>query len=285
MLRPQAVASGEESARRAEGRRREEVRRDVVGRAGTCACQSAAWPAPRSSGQCAPSRRSRTWIRWRKSHRRRSTPISTRTSTRISRLSRPERPRRLPSRRRPHRRFAPALPVTSHVGDRSDTRSALCRPRAGRSASQSPVVPSLPAAAPAVPKVAVPTPVDEPTADDPAAHLDSDAPAARCESCGGPADEADLCSPCQQAFHSLLDSHTALAPAAEAVAPVLEDALAPASEVAVAPVVVAAPAAVAIPEPPAAPAVAIAVAPVAPAPAVQAPVAAAAPAPVKSPFR
>jgi TonB family protein len=143
-------------------------------------------------------------------------------------------------------------------------------------------VSSLPAEAPAMPKVAVPTPVDVPTADDPAAHLDSDAPAARCESCGGPADEADLCSPCQQAFHSLLDSTHAPAPDADVVAPVVAAALAPAPQVAVAPAVVAAPAAVAIPKPPAAPAVAIAVAQVAPAPAVQAPVAAAAPAPVKS---
>ena len=176
---------------------------------------------------------------------------------------------------------APTLPATSHVV-LDPILEAHFAGLVPVEAASVPVVSSLPAEAPAVPKVAVPTPVDEPTADDPAAHLDSDAPGARCESCGGPADEADLCSPCQQAFHSLLDSHTALAPAAEAVAPVLEEALAPATEVAVAPVVVAAPAAVAIPEPPAAPAVAIAVAPVAPAPAVQAPVAAAAPAPVKS---
>ena len=177
---------------------------------------------------------------------------------------------------------APMLPVTSHVAIDPILEAHF----AGLAPVEEPPVPvvmSLPAEAPAVAKVAVPTPVDEPTADDPAVHLDSDAPAARCESCGGPADDADLCSPCRQAFHSLLDSTSAPAPAAGAVAPLVEAALAPTTEVAVAPVVVAVPAPSAIPEPQAAPAVAIAVAPaVAPAAAVQAPAPAAAPAPVKS---
>ncbi len=124
---------------------------------------------------------------------------------------------------------APTLPVTSHVAIDPilETHFAGLVPV---EAAPVPAVSSLPAEAPAVPKVAVPTPVDEPTADDPAAHLDRDAPAARCESCGGPADEADLCSPCQQAFHSLLDRTNAPAPAAEAVAPVPEAALAPAPD-------------------------------------------------------
>ena len=54
------------------------------------------------------------------------------------------------------------------------------------------------------------------SADAPAAPLDSDVPAARCESCGGPAEVGDLCSRCQQAFHSLLDSPPASDPIAVA---------------------------------------------------------------------
>ena len=123
----------------------------------------------------------------------------------------------------------PTLPVTSQVVIDPILEAHFAGP-VPVEAAPVPVVSSLPGGAPAVPKVAVPTPVDEPTAD-PAAHLDRDASAARCESCGGPADEANLCSPCQQAFHSLLDSTNAPAPAAEAVAPVPEAALAPAPHV------------------------------------------------------
>jgi hypothetical protein len=70
-------------------------------------------------------------------------------------------------------------------------------------------------AAPAV------APVVEPhvSADSPAAHIDSDVPAARCESCGGPAEVGDLCSRCQQAFHSLLDAPPAYEPIAVAAPP------------------------------------------------------------------
>lgn len=123
----------------------------------------------------------------------------------------------------------PTLPVTSQVVIDPILEAHFAGP-VPVEAAPGPVVSPLPGGAPAVPKVAVPTPVDEPTAD-PAAHLDRDASAARCESCGGPADEANLCSSCQQAFHSLLDSTNAPAPAAEAVAPVPEAALAPAPHV------------------------------------------------------
>jgi TonB family protein len=86
--------------------------------------------------------------------------------------------------------------------------------------------------------VAVPLSVDAPPADVPAAHLDSDAPSARCESCGGPADGGDLCHACQHAFHPLLDSSLP-APAPDAFVPAREPAPAPA--IAVAPEVPVAP--------------------------------------------
>ncbi len=78
-------------------------------------------------------------------------------------------------------------------------------------ASPDPHVSAPPAAAPVV----------EPcvSADFPAAHLDSDVPAARCESCGGPAEVGDLCSRCQQAFHSLLDAPPTSEPIAVAAPP------------------------------------------------------------------
>jgi hypothetical protein len=75
----------------------------------------------------------------------------------------------------------------------------------------------------AAPDSQVPAPpVVEPhvSADAPAAHVDSDLPAARCESCGGPADVGDLCARCQQAFHSLLDAPPASEPIAVAAPPV-----------------------------------------------------------------
>ncbi len=170
---------------------------------------------------------------------------------------------------------APTLPATSHVLIDPILEAHF----AGLAPVETPPVPvvsSLPAEAPVEAKVAVPTPVDEPTTDDPAAPLDSDAPAARCESCGGPADDADLCSPCQQAFHSLLESPSllesthAMTPTPESVAPVFLKAAAPAPDVPVVPAVVAPlpAAAVAIAEPPAAPPMQVAAAPaVAPAPA------------------
>lgn len=65
----------------------------------------------------------------------------------------------------------------------------------------------------------------------PPLHLDSDAPSARCESCGGPAVDGNLCPSCQQAFHAVLDSPNS-APPAGAV-----ETVAPAREVAVTPVV------------------------------------------------
>ena len=116
MLRPQAVAPGEESARRAEGSwsRRSPLRRRGASRR-PCLPRPSLVSAPIVWSVCT-SRRNPTWIRSRRSHRRRSTPISTRTSTRTSRLSRPERPRPQPSpRRRPHRLLRPTVPVTAHV--------------------------------------------------------------------------------------------------------------------------------------------------------------------------
>jgi TonB family protein len=91
---------------------------------------------------------------------------------------------------------------------------------------------------------AVPLSVDAPPVDVPAAHLDSDAPAARCETCGGPAVDGGLCSACQQAFGSLLDSARP-APAPDAFVPAPEVAAAPVPAIAVASEV---------PVPPAAPA-------------------------------
>ncbi len=67
-----------------------------------------------------------------------------------------------------------------------------------------------------VPAPAAPAVEPQVSADAPAAPLDSDVPAARCESCGGPAEVGDLCSRCQQAFHSLLDSPPASDPIAVA---------------------------------------------------------------------
>jgi hypothetical protein len=79
-------------------------------------------------------------------------------------------------------------------------------------------------------------------------HVGSNATAARCESCGGPADAGDLCSRCQQAFHSLLDTPPASEPVAQAAPPavaqpdVLPVVSAPPAEPAVAPVVSSVPA-------------------------------------------
>ena len=67
---------------------------------------------------------------------------------------------------------------------------------------------------PATPAVA---PLVEPHVS--AAHVDSDVPVARCESCGGPADRGDLCARCQQAFHSLLEAPPASEPIAVAAPP------------------------------------------------------------------
>jgi Gram-negative bacterial TonB protein C-terminal len=54
----------------------------------------------------------------------------------------------------------------------------------------------------------------------PAAHLDSLVSAARCESCGGPAEAGELCSRCQHAFHSVLNSPPVSDPIAVAAPPV-----------------------------------------------------------------
>ena len=77
------------------------------------------------------------------------------------------------------------------------------------------VAAALPIEAALVSQVAAALPIQAALADAPAAHLDSDAPAARCDSCGGPAEDGELCVTCQQAFHAVLDSTT---PAADAVA-------------------------------------------------------------------
>ena len=86
-----------------------------------------------------------------------------------------------------------------------------------------------PVTATPAPQVSAPPPVApvvEPhvSVDAPPAHLDRDAPAARCESCGGPAEDGNLCSRCQQAFHSLLDAPPACDPVAVAAprAPVVD---------------------------------------------------------------
>ena len=75
-----------------------------------------------------------------------------------------------------------------------------------------------------VPAPAAPAVEPQVSADAPAAPLDSDVPAARCESCGGPAEVGDLCSRCQQAFHSLLDSPPASDPIAVAAPPAVAQA-------------------------------------------------------------
>jgi len=59
-------------------------------------------------------------------------------------------------------------------------------------------------------------------APDGAAHAGGAAQAARCESCGGPADDGALCAACQHAFHSLLESTTLAAPASDPIAAVSE---------------------------------------------------------------
>jgi len=71
----------------------------------------------------------------------------------------------------------------------------------------------------------------------PPPHGDSDGASARCESCGGPAADGNLCPSCQQAFHALLDTNAA--PPADAVtetvAPVQDTGVAPAGLVTDAP--------------------------------------------------
>jgi protein TonB len=53
--------------------------------------------------------------------------------------------------------------------------------------------------------VAAGTPAETP-ADTPVETVSSAPPSARCESCGGPADDADLCDACQRAFHAVIES-------------------------------------------------------------------------------
>jgi protein TonB len=69
-------------------------------------------------------------------------------------------------------------------------------------------------------------------------HVDGDAPSARCESCGGPAEAGNLCQSCQQAFQALLDTNAAqTAGTVEGTtAPVHELAVVPAERVAEEPV-------------------------------------------------
>ena len=151
----------------------------------------------------------------RTSHRRRSTPILTRTSTRISRRSRPDTRAHAVAR---NTRTACGTDVAGDRarGDRSDTRSALCRPCAGRDAPASGCVVAagrggrqsrrLPCqrllmSRPRMiqPRTSTATPQRR------AARVAVDRPTT-----------ADLCSPCQQAFHScsraaVLEQH-AMAP-------------------------------------------------------------------------
>jgi hypothetical protein len=48
--------------------------------------------------------------------------------------------------------------------------------------------------------------MDLPPVDVPATHDDADVRGSRCESCGGAADDGDLCATCKNAFHSLFDN-------------------------------------------------------------------------------
>jgi protein TonB len=105
----------------------------------------------------------------------------------------------------------PPAPVVSHAGIDPILEAHFAGHVPVDAAPNSPVavpVPVAPVPAPHVGEThaALTLSVDAPPADVPAAHLDSDAPAARCESCGGPADDGNLCSACQHAFHSLLDN-------------------------------------------------------------------------------
>jgi periplasmic protein TonB len=80
--------------------------------------------------------------------------------------------------------------------------------------------------------VAARVPVEAAVADVPAAYPDSDAPADRCEICGAPAQDEDLCAACQRAYHSLLDSKAFPLPAEAAIAvPEVAPAVVVASEV------------------------------------------------------
>ncbi len=112
----------------------------------------------------------------------------------------PDAGRRSGGRRHTRRGFDAARPEPNGSrnrarDNRSDSRGALWR--APVEAAPDPQVSAPPAVEPVVePPVA---------ADVPAAHLDSLVSAARCESCGGPAEAGDLCSRCQHAFHSLLE--------------------------------------------------------------------------------
>ena len=95
---------------------------------------------------------------------------------------------------------APIDPILeAHIAGRAPVEAA--------SDSQVPAPPAAPVVEPQV------------SADAPAVHLDSGVPAARCESCGGPAEVGDLCSRCHQAFHSLLDAPSASEPIAVAAPP------------------------------------------------------------------
>ena len=106
--------------------------------------------------------------------------------------------------------YAPPAPAVPHAGIDPILEAHFAGHAPVDAAPNSPVavpVPVAPVPAPHVAEThaALTLSVDAPPADVPAAHLDSDAPAARCESCGGPADDGNLCSACQHAFHSLLD--------------------------------------------------------------------------------
>ena len=48
--------------------------------------------------------------------------------------------------------------------------------------------------------------MDLPPVDVPATHDDADVRGSRCESCGGAADDGDLCATCKNAFHTLFDN-------------------------------------------------------------------------------
>ena len=48
--------------------------------------------------------------------------------------------------------------------------------------------------------------MDLPPVDVPATHDDADVRGSRCESCGGVADDGELCAACKNAFHSLFDN-------------------------------------------------------------------------------
>ena len=66
---------------------------------------------------------------------------------------------------------------------------------------------------------------DSTPADHPPHHDDDDAPGGRCEVCGGPSDDHDLCPTCRETFQALLEPPAPVAVPHESVAPASEQAV------------------------------------------------------------